>query len=299
MEKSYKKDASLILKEIFYLYEFSPGVLISDLYVFFPKKISYDYFFLLLKKLQEKKIIFIKNDFIYLKISDIKKSRLHQNIAKKKLCRRSFKIFLFLLSCMPVIKYCGISGSLAYGRAKESDDIDLFIITAGNFLWTARFTANIIALICGVKRKRGLSQAPDKVCLNLFFSESRLSISKDKQTEFVAREIIKLKTVFDKKDIYKDFILKNLWILKFFPNFRIDITDKDRTIASKDKVSNIFIYFESLLRKLQILFMKRDKIRDEIISDTQLWFFPEDFTSRYIKLRKRAGKKAILVASRL
>ncbi|PJC82439.1 hypothetical protein CO006_03665, partial [Candidatus Roizmanbacteria bacterium CG_4_8_14_3_um_filter_35_14] len=73
-----------------------------------------------------------------------------QQISKAKLNSLKFKLYLKLLTLFPQIKLIGLSGSIAMMNASHDDDIDLFIITAKNRLWTGRFLAVTIAFLMGL-----------------------------------------------------------------------------------------------------------------------------------------------------
>src|SRR5581483_4533970 len=48
------------------------------------------------------------------------------------------KKIVWLLSKIPTVELIGVSGSVGVGNADRNADIDLFIITSENFLWTTR-----------------------------------------------------------------------------------------------------------------------------------------------------------------
>jgi len=211
-----------------------------------------------------------------------------------------FRIFLFFIKICPFVIYAGLSGSLAYGVAKKEDDIDLFIITAKDRLWSARFVLNLLAVFLMLKRKKYVDKASGKVCMNLFFSENDLVVPLRKQTEYVAREIVRMKTLVDKDNAYQRFISKNTWILRFFPNFE----QKFRAVKKiegkiRKKRLGLFDFLEMCLRDLQLFIMRKNKISGEMILENQLWFFPDDFETRYKKLRDRAEKEARKVLANL
>ncbi len=136
--------------------------------------------------------------------------------------------YVRILSLFWQIRLIGLSGSVAMLSAEEEHDVDLFIITAKNRIFTGRFIALLLAELMGVRRsfqkKRGSnrqkigqignirsSQSPDlrvsdisdssslrysekdKVCLNLFFDESDLRVPNFKKSEYVAHEILQMK----------------------------------------------------------------------------------------------------------
>lgn len=250
--------------------------------------------------------------------------------SQKKLNYWRFRVYIKLISLFPQIKLVGLSGSISMMNAKEDDDIDLFIITAKNRLFTGRLISLILAQVLGLRRNRearssnflapvgtlpagnGESQVAknfnsspsfnnetmkqwnnhvqDKVCLNLFFDEKNLEVPKFKQTEFVGHEVLQMKPIIVKDNIYERFLEANRWVFRLFPN-------AEEVFSMKYKVSGIRIpntkylildtisdWIESQLRKFQLRFINKHKT-SEIITSTQLWFHPDDFEKKIKKFK--------------
>ncbi len=100
----------------------------------------------------------------------------------------------------------------------RKDDIDLFIITKRNRLWTTRLFATIVVDLLGIRRKPGETDVRNKICLNMFMSEDALSIPKQEQDLFAAHEVLQMKPLWEREGIYKKFLMKNKWVSKFLPN---------------------------------------------------------------------------------
>jgi hypothetical protein len=249
------------------------------------------------------------------------------NISLTKLSNFRFRLYIKLLSLFPQIQLIGLSGTLAMMNADINDDIDLFIITARNRLFTGRIIAIVIGYLLFVKRerlnnviarspersRRTTKQSPlmmrlprpfgarndnifkDKVCLNLFFDESNLKIPKRKQTEYVAHEVLQMKPIINKNSAYERFLAANRWVEKIFPNVsqifnsqfsvfnefsNLKIKNLNLIENFKLKISNYLgDWIESLLKNLQLHFINRHRTT-EIITSSQLWFFPDDFEKR-------------------
>lgn len=220
--------------------------------------------------------------------------------SKEKKAKAAF--FVKLVSFFPQIRLIGFSGSLAMMNASKNDDIDAFIITKKNRLWTARLISLLVASILGKRRKFGEPHADDKICLNLFFDEAGLSIAAKKRSYFVAHEVLQMKPVVNKEDTYSRFLEANKWVLDIFPNARNMVdnssffrdqsrsyTDNHRSSndrLKKSKLSPLGDFMEFFLKKLQLYLIRKHQT-SEIITDTQLWFFPDDFEK---KIRQLAGK---------
>jgi predicted nucleotidyltransferase len=310
-----------LLKTINYFCFFDYPPTFEEIYLFFPKRISQKALKEILQKAEEKKlvkkIIFDQKNPIRYTVGEygieIKNSKLKiQNyinkkllidlyrkkkvVALKKLRQWRFGVYLKLLSLLPQVKLIGLSGSLAMQNAKEDDDIDLFIITAKNRLWTARLVAVFLSIVLGLKRPRGVKKAPNRICLNLFFDLADLAVPKQKRSEFVAHEVLQMKPLVDKDNTYILFLQVNRWVYRFFPNgemlslklkviTRSVIPPRGKSSKLNLKIKNLkfssffnFIsdFFELIFKKIQFYLIKKHRT-NELITDTQLWFHPEDF----------------------
>jgi len=265
---------AIVLETIRYFsfFKFAPDF--GEIYTFLKKKSSKKDLESILENMEEKKVLIrSKNGDLYTtpQYTLYFRDRLiRQQISQNKL--RKIQLFLKILSWFPQIELIGLSGTVAMMNAQEKDDIDLFIISEKRRLWTARIISLIVAQVSGLRRKAGESEAKDKICLNLFFDESNLQIPKYKQTEYVAHEVLQMKPVTNKNFTYEKFLDKNKWVYTFFPNAKKPIVQK---IANNNPnfIGNVL---EFILKKLQLTIIKLHQT-SEIVTDTQLWFFPDDF----------------------
>ena len=263
--------------------------------------------FLTTKTTKEKLLTVINNISLYTlgeySIYNIKNYQIRRAISQKKI--KIISHYIKILSLFPQIKLVGLSGSMAMMNAKKTDDIDLFIICASNRLWTGRLIAVAIAWLLRLKRKRKASRATDKVCLNLFFQENCLRVPTYKQTEYVGHEILQMKPLFNKDQVYERFLRANKWVFRLFPNakevsilrlslrpsalrqsLRLEemmvskVEPSSIRISKKNNwVGNILNILENVLKALQLNIIKQHQT-NEIITNSQLWFFPEDFEKK-------------------
>jgi hypothetical protein len=210
------------------------------------------------------------------------------------------RIYLKLLSLFPQIKMIGISGSVSMMNAKEDDDIDLFIICLCNRIWTARFISLSLSQLMGIRRKYGDKKVKDKICLNLFFDEQNLSVPESKQSEYVAHEVLQMKPIVVKDDIYMRYLDANKWVYDIFPNARrhslnpLKVRLQGEPLFKRGEIwhsqKGVFNFVtnatEKLLKQLQLFFINRHRT-SELISDTQLWFHPDDFHKKAQKMKER------------
>jgi len=220
--------------------------------------------------------------------------------SQEKLQNWRLKLYLRLLSFFPQIKLVAFSGSLAMMNVDKDDDIDLFIITEKNRLFTGRFIAIILAKILSIHRsynnrsKLNVKDYTNKVCLNLFFDESDLTVPDFKNNEYVAHEILQMKPVIDKDGVYQKFLAANSWVFKIFPNAKETLSKKDKLLRIKRKKSvntcclirnTFFDKIEASLKVFQLYLINRHRTT-EIITNTQLWFHPDDFYNKIKRVMK-------------
>lgn len=218
---------------------------------------------------------------------------------------RKAKIIVWCLKIIPWIKLVGISGGLAMENADKSDDIDLFAITAKNRLWTCRLLILGFLSVIGQRRKpteKG-SKVSGKFCLNILLEEDRLGqINKDL---FTAHEVLQMKVLWQRGDIYSKFLENNNWAFKFLPNW---IGNMGNVVSSKYYVlrekrknfhntkyiirNTILDIFEKLAKNFQLWYMKSPQGMERI-EDGALYFHPEDCRQKVLTLY-RMGIKAII-----
>ena len=264
-----------ISKVITYYEFFGYAPSISETHKFLNCNIPKPKFLQLIKGFAKKKKIIVSNNRIAFSSKIIKRS-LDQEFRANRLLKQA-KPLLKLFSFIPTLRLIGISGSLSMNQLKKNDDLDLFVITKGRYIWLTRFAVLLL--------KKFLSYLmiypAGRLCFNLFFSQPFLTVPKNKQNLYIGHEILQLKIITDKDKIYDDFLYSNKWIKKFFPNVHI-ITDKIKNNASFSERSIHTHGVELLARKIQIWWLKKTGYRyKEHLG--QIWLFQEDFQDRIKK----------------
>lgn len=213
---------------------------------------------------------------------------------------RKVRKLLKTLQLIPSVHLIGLSGSCTMGNADKQDDVDIFIISAPGRLWTARFMVLVTAILYGKKRRRMSKQAPDKACFNLFFDGLNVTIHERKRNVYIAHEVLQMKPIGMVQNIwnttsklkraylqrekraYMYFLRSNIWVFDYFPNYvHAGIGMHKKTVKVAHNI--IFNYVEKILGFFQLLLIKHH-VTNEIISQHQLWFFPNDF-ERKLKSR--------------
>lgn len=198
---------------------------------------------------------------------------------------KNIEFYISILKIFPQIQFIGLSGSISMMHADKRDDVDLFIIASKKRLWTARFITNIIAYLLGLKRKRLVQQAKDKVCLNLFFEHPYLTVPRYKKNEYVAHEILQVKPLVNKNHEYERFLRANKWVFRLFPNAKTIFLNYIKPSLKRIKYSRNSLgdLIEQILKAIQLARIMKYKT-SEIVTSHQLWFFPDDF-ERKINLK--------------
>ncbi len=160
-----------------------------------------------------RKHIIQKNGFYFFPSSRSKKSSYTRRIEAQKIAdlkwKKVRKIVKFL-QIAPYVKMIGITGSLALGCPKEKSDLDLFIITAPQRIWTVRMI--ITALVHLTGQRRYGDKIANRVCLNSYIAQNALKI--EPENLYSAHEYAHLVPLFD-KGAYQEFKENNLWINKY------------------------------------------------------------------------------------
>lgn len=175
------------------------------------------------------------------------------------------------LRLIPWVWYVGISGSLAMQNASEEDDIDFFVITAPNRLWLTRFLSVLLLDILGVRRRPGMWNFKNRICLNMFVNGGALSFVKSDQNLYSAHEMTQMKTLINKYHAYERFLAANDWILQFLPQAVTLIKYKPFVLYR----NRLFDGLEKITKFLQLRYMMKRRTT-EVVKDTALRFHPKD-----------------------
>lgn len=146
------------------------------------------------------------------KIVSLRRKREKASLPKIKKAKKVARI----LKSIPWIKLIGITGGLARRNSDESDDIDLFFITSKDRLWLSRGFIVFLLSLLGLYRRQG--KIKDMICPNLLVSEQALEMKPCDL--FTAHEAALMKPIFERGETYQKFLVANLWLKKFLPNWK-------------------------------------------------------------------------------
>lgn len=187
----------------------------------------------------------------------------------------------FLLRLVPTIKLVGITGALAMNNVTPNDDIDLFIVTKRNMLWTTRLLATMLLDVLGRRRRPNQTQVRNKICLNMFMSEEGLCVARGEQDLFSAHEVLQMVPLWERDSVYRQFLKKNAWVKVFLPNAwemavrRPQEHERLRVSGYVSLVTYLFRFIEPVLKRLQERYMHRHRTT-EILTNHVLQFHPQD-----------------------
>lgn len=261
-----------ILQVLRYFSTFAYPPKISEIYQFLDSKCTVRKLEGELQKLAKENEVFIKNGRVALINSFFTEYEKRRTISVRYI--QESDRFLKSLSQIPFIYYIGISGSLSMLNTSKAGDIDVFIITTDQTIWITRFSVLVLKKIFSVQN----NNIGKKICFNLFFSEKGLQLPLNKRNEYIAHELLQLKTVVNKNNMYERLLDENRWIEQYFPNIK-EIAQSKASYDSNNKVSKLLTLVDRLLKfvQLQWLQVKKYKWKEP---PGQLWLIQDDFEQK-------------------
>jgi len=187
--------------------------------------------------------------------------------------------FLKLFNSLPWIQCICVCNSLAMNATNKDSDIDLFIISKTNRLWTARIMMTL-SMILTWQRKNKYNHAW-KFCLSFFISEQNLDISEIalENDVYLAYWIQTLVPIINKNETFEKFQKANSYQNIITP----EKSDNSRIthLQSELKWVRVWNFIEKIFKSI---FLPRTKKRFSqlwkpywvIITDTMLKFHNED-----------------------
>lgn len=137
---------------------------------------------------------------------------------------QKLKSLQWVFTLIPWISLVAVTGALSMNNADQDDDLDLMIITAKNRLWLTRLLL-VVLLFSFLRRHKKIN---NRLCLNLFLDETCLLIKS--QNLYTAHEICQAKPLFERDNMYQQFIFTNKWVSRFLPNWIPD----SRTLPNRN-----------------------------------------------------------------
>jgi predicted nucleotidyltransferase len=136
------------------------------------------------------------------------------------------------------VKMMAVSGSVAYGSASASDDIDIFLVTKTNRAWICLFKALLLARALSLKAH--VNGAKANYCLSYMQDMKEFEqVLKQQRSPLLAREFLSMHVLVG-VDYYYQLLGRNTWIGQIFPRLGgSGIMNKDQTGSAP--VENLFV----------------------------------------------------------
>lgn len=156
--------------------------------------------------------------------------------------------YLPFFSKIPWISCICICNSLAMNACHENSDIDLFIITKQNRIWTSRIFCTLLLTI--LRQRKTASTHTGKFCLSFFITENAMDFSKIaiKDDIYLSYWIHTLRPILNRKHSFEKFISINTEGSSYPENTSYE---KLAQLLPKNKTLGFFWdMFEKLLKKI-------------------------------------------------
>lgn len=155
---------------------------------------------------------------------------------------------------IPSIQFIFLSGSISKGYVDSNGDIDYFIISRKNRVWTTKFYFAVLIRIYKFFKAEKL------LCVNYIVDTDTMKIQT--QNIFTALELISLIPINSDKS-YHILLNQNKWVQDFFPNTKIENIPLDKSYSTI-----IGDLFESFFRFL--LLKKWNKTAERLKSNVKI-----------------------------
>lgn len=244
-----------------------------------------------LKKLNQESRIKSQGDYFFLfgRKNLVKERKIKEGISGKH--SQTAKNISWLFKIIPWIKLVGVSGSLSMMGSGKRDDIDLFIITSKKRIWLSRLLLIFLTSLIGLRRRRHekLLSANGKICINLILEEDNLE--QKKKNIYLAHEVLQMKVLWQRGEIYSQFLHANNWSFKYLPNWKSSILEnqklKNKNKKNENNNNSWVNVLEDLAKSVQLKIMGSPD-KSERIENGALYFHPEDKGAKILKeYRKR------------
>ncbi len=199
-----------------------------------------------IEKLIDQEKISKKDEFYFLfNREEIVKIREHRKKISLKKIKKAKRLVKFL-KLIPSIKAIFLCNSVGYLNAKANSDIDLFIITATNRIWTARWWS--VGWLKLFNLRPSARNKKDKFCLSYFVTEDNLNLEKTKIRQDDISLIYWLTTfrpLYYKNNLWEKFVKANEWAT-------------EQNDSRQSHGANNLNLQEKILKKIQLWYMPKE-----------------------------------------
>ena len=205
----------------------------------------------------------------------------NENLIVKEKIQRAQENISSLLA-LNLVKFIGVTGSVAAGFAKEEDDIDVFVVVRDGSMWLYRGLVALRNIFQNKVRAKRHRDVRDKLCLNLVCEERDLGFQND---IFNFHELMYMKPIYNEK--YVNYIFsQNKWLVEEY-GIRKELQETE--IQSEGSVNLLLRIFNSIFYYLQLFFMIIRRHNPELerlrknSKKGRIEFFPNDFKEEKVK----------------
>lgn len=241
---------------------------------------------------------------------ELRRKRLVVSELKLKIARKAAK----KLRSVPFLKAIFVCNSVGFEQAADASDIDFFIITDPGRIWIARFFANFILLLFGLRVTA--KSAKNKICLSFFADSEHLDMSRVKTIEddvYLVYWLCRLFPLYDPDNFFAKLSEANKWMKQFTPNFNPEVSAAGRLRVEDSRAGRVWkkvwekmwigAYGDIVERqakayqwaKLKFSIKekaKNDPLRGVVLEDGMLKFHENDARLKYREeWKKRANDK--------
>lgn len=250
----------------------------------------------------------------YYFLNELPESSVPQRLARHALAQQKWKILdriTRFLIYVPFVKMMAVSGSLSFGNARPSSDLDLFIVVEQGRIWTARALLLLVTQLLGRRRKYWDQKAPDKVCLNHYVTDSALSMPTELRNLYTAMIFTYLVPIYGLA-LHQEFMNSNeTWFKRFImypPAVALPSAHALHLFSFFAKVKRgleailrepVGNALEHLLRTIQQRTIQKHTVPGRpgrvVISETELAFHPDTKMDHILALFEQdLGQKSLL-----
>jgi hypothetical protein len=139
-------------------------------------------------------------------------------LAEQKFRRRRWLIKL--LAGLPYVRLVALCNTLSYRNASRQSDIDLFIVTAPQKIWTCRLVVGGLVKLLGLQPRPACRQ--DKICLAFWVTSEQLALQSvriDQQDINFLYWLADFVPVYDAGGVFADLVKQNPWLTASLPNW--------------------------------------------------------------------------------
>ena len=163
-----------------------------------------------LQLLEVEGLVYQKQGWFALDLASLELRIKHERLNERRL-KLALRVGRFI-ALFPFVRGVYLSGSLSKsGVQSKDDDLDFFILTASNRVWTAKFF--LIAF-----KKIVLFNSEKYFCINLLMDENQLSLTK--RNRYTATEVVSLVLLKNTEGLER-FLHANHWVKAYVPNVEL------------------------------------------------------------------------------